>query len=472
MYSDAVIQTCVQHSLHVLVEPRLDSLADRLAGVVASAQNELRELERCVERAETRLDGRLAHVESKVAVLGDVASRAEQRERDLNTRIAGLAEGMLRRSMEDAVTPSGAPDTNAHQLNCRASALDANHLVDLERRLREATEESCRKVTRHARKLEDRVDGVEEQARNVSRLGHRLQQLFEEKQPVRSSSSSEIANCTQRISQLEEDIRTLTARTAQPQCDGGSRSQLLALEQRMECQRLEIEAALVRLSDRCQEVQTQAHEQKGKQEEMRDETRVAAERAQSAASRVDDLNLRLGALKVKTDGLEGRLAIVGERGEGARQQLDTQMQSDLDRCRRSLGELEPRIEVLERQQARLPEVVEDAVEDAMVGRYATGGRLAARRSSSGGGNAGGSSSSANHKGSGREGREASGGGSGGGGEGTSSRDKERRRHKHGGSGGDKGGVLHGTPSRAPGGVLGSAFGDPVGDGYLENWARP
>ena len=49
---------------------------------------------RLSDSAEARTDGRLSTMESRVAVMADAAARTEQRERDLNARIAGLAEGL------------------------------------------------------------------------------------------------------------------------------------------------------------------------------------------------------------------------------------------------------------------------------------------------------------------------------------------------------------------------------------------
>lgn len=367
-----MIQTCVQHSLHALVQPRLDGLADRLAGVVASAQNELRELARCVERSETRFDGRIAHVESKLAVIGDATNRAEQRERELNTRIAALAEGMLRRCAEDAQVPEAPPPQPA----CAVADLGISHgqVTDMERRTRdtsarmEVMEEICRKSAKSMRKLEDRIEGVEEQGRGVARLGKRLQGLLEEF-PARGTAH-EGSRAAQRIAALEEDMHALAARVAAPDREGIFRAQFVSIEQRVECQRVEIESALVHLSDRCQEAQTQASEQARKQDEQREELRTASEQVQASVARLDDMNLRVGALRVKVDGLDGRLAAAGERNASERVQgscrlPDSQAHELTERCRRALGELEPRLEVLERQMGRLHEICDDAVEMAL-----------------------------------------------------------------------------------------------------------
>lgn len=369
MYSDAVIQTCVQHSLHALVQPRLDGLADRLAGVVSSAQNELRELERCVERSEARLDGRLAKVESKLAVLSDGAARAEQRERDLNTRIAAIAEGMLRRSAEDATAAEGL------QLQGRGSAADAGitpgHVADIARHIRdaegriEALEESSRKGAKGTRRLEEHLECVDEQTRSVGRLGERLQSLVHELS-LRSGGEAEGAIALQRVSLLEEDLRALGQRLAAPERSCCCQAQLAALDLRLEGQRGEAEGAAAQLMDRYQELHSQTSEHARRHEEQREESRASAERQLACAARLDDMNLRLGALKVKVDGLEGRVASVGERAEAARKPREAQLQQDLaDRCRRAVGELEPRLEVVERQLGKLQDACEDAVEQAV-----------------------------------------------------------------------------------------------------------
>lgn len=372
LFSDSVIQTCVQHSLHAVVQPRLDGLTERLVGIVGAAQNELRELERCVERSETRLDSRVAAAESKLAVLSDAATRAEQRERDLNTRIAAVAEGLLCRSVEEA------------QQGARTSAPLTGGQTDLERRVREANaraeaaEESCRKGTKTARRLEDRLEHLEEQSRVMARLGHQMQGLRDELPVARDTVSREASLAMQQqLVTLEEEVRGLTTRVATPdRGHHGCRTLLGALDQRLDCHRVEFDGALTRLGDRCQEVQRQASEQAGRQEEQREEMRQVAEKAQSSAARLDDLNIRVGAFKVRVDSLEGRVAASSERGpREVRRPAESQLQKEfMDRCR-AVETMEPRLDDLERRMGKLPEAVDIAVEQAL-GRH--GGHSPAR----------------------------------------------------------------------------------------------
>merc|ERR1719235_671470 len=77
-WSDAVTQLHVQAQLQNMVQPRLDSFAERLGGIVATAQSELRDLERLTEKSQMRLESRLTELEGRVAALADAASRTEQ----------------------------------------------------------------------------------------------------------------------------------------------------------------------------------------------------------------------------------------------------------------------------------------------------------------------------------------------------------------------------------------------------------
>eukprot|EP00930_Biecheleria_cincta_P014320 TRINITY_DN12374_c0_g2_i2.p1 TRINITY_DN12374_c0_g2~~TRINITY_DN12374_c0_g2_i2.p1 ORF type:complete len:259 (-),score=43.53 TRINITY_DN12374_c0_g2_i2:763-1539(-) len=147
-WGDASVQLSVRQAMQDLIQPQLDRLAEQISSTLGSAQAELHEMERLMERWEVRAEGRFASLESRLAVLSDGAARTEHRERDLNERIAGIAEDFLRRN-----SATGPLEPEA--------TLMVPRLHDLEQRLHEATtridrtEETLRKSTKSVRRLED-----------------------------------------------------------------------------------------------------------------------------------------------------------------------------------------------------------------------------------------------------------------------------------------------------------------------------
>lgn len=365
-YSGAIIQSAVQHGLNSLVQPRFDGLAERLSGMVSSAQRDLQELERCLERCDTRLDSRLTQVESRLAVLGDSTARSEQRERELNARIGAMAEGMLQAAPGTAprVADSGS-----------AAGLSAAQVAELERRMREVdgraegAEEGCRKMAKHCRRLEDHMGHVEEQSRSFARLQSQLQITLQDLPAGGCYAAADGQLVAQQVALLEEELQGLAGRLAL--CDrGGGHKSAATLESRLECHRADVDHALVRLAGKCQEAQAQANEAARKRDEQRDEARTVADRQEASASRLDDLNLRFAALKVKVDGMEGRRSPTagkgGEAGAAGLKPTDSQLyQEVMDRCRQAIAQVEPRLEVIERQLTKLPDICEDAVEEAL-----------------------------------------------------------------------------------------------------------
>ncbi|CAE7257722.1 rhp6, partial [Symbiodinium pilosum] len=96
---DAAVSLSVQHAVQDMVQPQIDRLMEQVAMLAGSAQSDLREVERLTERWEVRAEGRFAGIESRLSMLADAAARTEEREKDLNQKVAGVAEDLIRRGL-------------------------------------------------------------------------------------------------------------------------------------------------------------------------------------------------------------------------------------------------------------------------------------------------------------------------------------------------------------------------------------
>jgi len=307
-WSDAITQmsvnSSVQAQLQKLVQPRLDTFAERLGSIVAAAQSEMRDLERLVEKSEARVENRLTGLEGRLAVLTDGASRTEQRERDLNTRIAGIAESLLNSAENSA-----------------CEVVRGQRLEVLERTLQEkaerlqVVEESCRKSVKSVQKLDDRLDDLEEHSRSIPLLVGELRSLATSSAAI--SGMPAAAEQGGRLRALEEQVQTLSCALGG---NGGVQScQALALL--VDAQRSDVEA----LASQLMETGHQLGEQVQRREEQQEVTRSCRSEQQALTARVDDINLRVGALKVKADGLEGRLHSGLERSERTEKTRELEM---------------------------------------------------------------------------------------------------------------------------------------------------
>lgn len=326
------MQMCVQN----VVQPRLDTLTDRLANLVASAQSELRDLERLVERSEARLEGRIATLESRNAVLADGCARAEQRERDLNARIAGIAGDLLRTEPEKA-----------------------GMMEELERRVREMlvrldeAEEHSRRSTKHLRKLDERVEEEELRLKKQTQVTAWLEEEMRSKRDARPATALE-----SRVVVLEDKLDVVVKAFAPEHLE----RQLVMLQTHAEEQRQEVQAATEQFQDLKRELQEHAELFQTREEHELD-LRPVVETQETLTARVDDLNLRTGVFKVKMDGLEGRLEANVERTEAVRKPLEECFQQQLaDRCGKLSGELLSRIEIVERRIDSAQESCDDAVD--------------------------------------------------------------------------------------------------------------
>lgn len=339
------------------IQPQLDRLADQISSTLGQAQAEFREMERLMERWEVRAEGRFAGLESRLAVLSDGAARTEHRERDLNERIAGIAEDLLRRNI---ATGSQEPE----------ATLMVPRLHDLEHRLHEATtridrtEDTLRKSTKSVRRLEDCFSDFEGSARDhdLSQLQEQLEELWQQKEAELRDRELMKENL-KRLEHLEEEVCSLNFASAQTQPSQA------ALCGQVDQQRCDMEVLSARFEDRCRELQTQADDLRRRLNEQQGTlTKTGSDQQQALSARVDDLNVRLGALKVKSDSLEGR---IGSFCEGTRGKVPEDLQRQLaDSCSKLVSEAEQRMEVVEQRLDALSDNCEEAVEQALERRLA------------------------------------------------------------------------------------------------------
>lgn len=350
-WNAAVTQVSVNRSveaqLQSIVQPRLDSFAERLGGIVAEAQRELRELERTVERTEARLESRLSSLEARAALLADGASKTEQRERDLNTRIAGIAGGLLK-GAEDAALDA----TREHRFDSFERTMQAK----LDR-----SEESTRKSLKSMQRLEQRLAEVEDFNLSFSDLAEELRTLAATIRPLTGSAGSVTSNSddstpelSERLSALEVQVETLTS------LDNGTEFQ--ALRDCIERQRMDMETLARQMLQNHEELRTQLGDQEYNQAQVQENPIGRRTEQDALAARLDELNLRVGSLKVKAEGLESRLQTGLERADRADRPSSAPVLADkVEECCSAISsEIGPRLEVLE---ARLNNW-EDAWEEA------------------------------------------------------------------------------------------------------------
>lgn len=367
-WSDAVNQISVSNSVHAqlqaLVQPRLDTFAERLGGIVAAAQTELRDLERLVLKSEANMQSRLTGLEGRVAVLADGAARTEQRERDLNVQIAGIAESLLKRAENVAMEEGHGQrlDILKRSLEEKAERLDQNL---------EVVEESCKKSAKIVQKLDSRLHDLEEHSRSWPRLA-------EERRALTTTGPASAAAASAASPAAAEQLGRLRALEEQVQVLGGARGpsvggqSFAVLEGRVDAQRADVEALARQLAEAEGELRAQLTEVTQQHDEQQQEvTRCWRSEQKALAVRVDDINLRVGALKVKADGVEGRLHSGIERAERVDRVRELEMdrwpnaleekllQHVDDRCNMLADELDGRLESLD---DTCDETVENALE--------------------------------------------------------------------------------------------------------------
>jgi len=351
-WNEAAVQMCVSSSVQAQIQPRLDGLAERLANIVASAQGELHELERLVERSEARVEGRLSSLEARVAVLVDGTARAEQRERDLNARIASVAEGLLRKTEEAEMETS------------RTTKIESadRRITELAARM-ESVEESSRKGCKGISRLEDKLQGLDERVRTSMHLADELRSQIDERCNAEVDRERGITNA--KLASFEEQVCTLGHVVAEHSC------KVSALEGHVETCCSKVESISSQFASRDTEIHKLLHEDDEQKDNIQRGIRSCSEKQQALAARVDDMNLRMGALKVKSDGVESRLSALGDRADSARKPLEAFVQQEVnDRCRKIAIDVDEKLGILEQRVDNLHENCEDVVECSLERRLA------------------------------------------------------------------------------------------------------
>jgi len=178
------------------------------------------------------------------------------------------------------------------------------------------------------------------------------------------------------LEHLEEEVCSLNFASAPAQPSQA------AFCGQLDQQRLDVEELSATLEERCRELQAQADEFRRKLNEQQGTlAKTGSDQQQALCARVDDLNLRLGALKVKSDSLEGR---IGSFCESTRGKIPEDLQRQVtDSCAKLVAEAEQRIEVVEQRLDALSENCEEVVEQALEARLAVlAGALPPSRSAS------------------------------------------------------------------------------------------
>lgn len=360
-WGNAALHASVQASVQTLVQPRLDSLAANLATVFAQvhahSEDERRKLQQTVEHSETRLEGRVTSLEARVAVLVDGCARTEQRERNLNERIAGMGQDLLRGA--EVVAERTGQKTRLDELDRRCQETEA--------RLDQA-EDQVRRGTKNIRRLDQ---AVEERGRAFATFEEALQGLQQTTAEVTAGRANE-RGFASRLEHLESQMHILQRI---PVADATSDGRLAMLEGRVSG----LVTAVSSLEDACGNSRSQLASQAELELEHWEQSKVTAEKQQALVARADDFNLRIGALKVRADGLDGRLQAMGERVEASATGLEVQLREQLvSKGAQLAADFRSRLEVLERRTGTLMETCEDVVEQALERRLAALGDSAGR----------------------------------------------------------------------------------------------
>jgi len=117
---------------------------------------------------------------------------------------------------------------------------------------------------------------------------------------------------------------------------------------------------------RSQELQDRISDQARRHEEMRTESRTSSERSRIVAARIEEIEHGLGALKVKSDGFEGRLAKIADRVETNCKPLEPHLKAQFEEQRRMITqEVESRVEVMEHRVTALHKMCEEIIDEVL-----------------------------------------------------------------------------------------------------------
>jgi len=250
-------------------------------------------------------------------------------------------------------------------------------LFEMERRTREVdvrmdqTEANCHRLVQQTRVLEEQFHDFEGRSRAAARIGDELRELLETRLsachggPADSNENIRMAALEQRVAALAAAASSSASAVQAPPAPERS-CQVTLLEGRIESHRAEFDALAAQLMSRSQELQDRISDQVRRQEEMRTESRTTRDRARIVAARIEEIEHGLGAVRVKSDGFEGRLAKIADRVETTCKPLESHLKAQLDEQRRVLTqEVESRVEVMEHRVTALQHMCEDVVDEAL-----------------------------------------------------------------------------------------------------------
>jgi len=357
-WNDANVQLSVQQSIQSIVQPQLDCLAERLVAIVASVQGDLRELEKFLDRWEVRSEGRFTAVESRLAVLSDGAVRTEQRERELNETVARLAGDLLHQAAASPAAPGESTTPRLTELECRSREATS--------RLERVEEATKKKLERLAKRCEERFEGLEASFQGgFEELQAQFDELWRYKDATGTHDRRLKGGVEERLAQLEEQVCNLSVAA-----ETGAKTTQAAMLGQLDQQQAELQALSRYVDERCSEVQQHAEEVGRKQEDFWEKARSGFDQQNALPARLDDLNLRFGSLKVKSDNMEGRLNTMAERADNARRSGPEDSTISKDARYPKLEAVELRLEVCQRRLDELGEDCEEVVEQALERRLA------------------------------------------------------------------------------------------------------
>lgn len=296
MYGDATIRLQVEHEIKAFVEPRLGQFADRLGGMMASAHAELRGVERQLEAVQSEVEMHLAGIDARVHMLTNGTQRSEQREKELNLRVASLAEGILQRRADhifDGLAPVAS--LGRAERNSARSAADE----ELAARLR-SVEQCGERLTKTVQHFEHRLSNVEGCERDLNNLSAELRRVLQD--AVLPAPCHE--HLEERLAALETCCTNLRSRQAVP------------------VREPVWQGSTPEAADGAQQAQQRAAHSERAFDALRSDVRLVMERQAVCSGRVDDAALKASALKVKVVALERRVASLGDRLDIVARPLD------------------------------------------------------------------------------------------------------------------------------------------------------
>jgi len=292
----------VQHDLQAFVEPRLATFADRLGDLMAAAHEELRGVERQLEAVHSKTENHFAGVDARLQMLVDSAQRSEQRERDLNNRVAGLAEGILRRKTEhifESSPPAVALARAEGPWSAGTIADDLSGRVQLLEEVKDRLDGGMRRVER-------RLSDVEGCGQDVAGLSTELRHVLKDC----SWKAAGQARWEERLSTLERCLHDMHCEVG----DAGQHADLAAFCQSVADPGRVADSALA-VEEHVKGMQQHVADLERASDEIRADVCTARERHAACSGRVDDATSKLSALRIKVDALERRVLSLGERLE-------------------------------------------------------------------------------------------------------------------------------------------------------------